>query len=107
LKRLPAAIFAPIVFILAGCTSGQGGNQVGSTPVGEEPGVPVIPIVCKVEDYARFQGQQESVLAATTFPKGLAVRVIRPGQAVTMDFSANRVNFLLDGQGLITQITCG
>lgn len=36
-----------------------------------------------------------------------AVRVIRPGQAVTMDFSAARVNISVNDRNAITGITCG
>lgn len=36
-----------------------------------------------------------------------AVRVIRPGQAVTMDFRGDRVNLMLDGQDKVERVTCG
>ena len=36
-----------------------------------------------------------------------AVRVIKPGQAVTMDFSAARVNISVNDRNAITGITCG
>lgn len=35
------------------------------------------------------------------------VRVIHPGQAVTMDFSAERVNIHVNERNAITSITCG
>lgn len=34
-------------------------------------------------------------------------RIIRPGQAVTMDFSAERLNVEVDGNERISRITCG
>lgn len=36
-----------------------------------------------------------------------AVRVIRPGQAVTMDFRGDRVNVMLDGQDRVERVSCG
>jgi hypothetical protein len=36
-----------------------------------------------------------------------AVRVIRPGQAVTMDYRAERLNLKLDAKGIVTAVTCG
>lgn len=36
-----------------------------------------------------------------------AVRVIRPGQAVTMDFRGDRVNVMLDGHDKVERVTCG
>lgn len=46
----------------------------------------------------------EEVRAAT---QGSAVRVIRPGQAVTMDFNHARVNIHVNERNAITSITCG
>jgi hypothetical protein len=34
-------------------------------------------------------------------------RVVRPGQAVTMDFRGDRVNVMLDMQDKVDQVTCG
>ncbi len=54
---------------------------------------------------AGFVGLPASVLAATTF---LApVRVIRPGDAVTMDYNPSRINFELDAADRIARVTCG
>lgn len=50
-------------------------------------------------------GQPEAVLQGIT-PAG-PLRVIRPGQAVTMDYIAARLNVSLDAAGLIVRINCG
>lgn len=50
-------------------------------------------------------GQPEAVLQGMTF--GGPLRVIRPGQAVTMDYSAARLNVTLDAGGVIVEIACG
>ena len=34
-------------------------------------------------------------------------RVVRPGQAVTMDFRGDRVNLMLDMQDRVDKVTCG
>ena len=36
-----------------------------------------------------------------------SVRTIRPGQAVTMEFSAGRLNLQLDDANMIVAVTCG
>jgi len=36
-----------------------------------------------------------------------AVRLIRPGQAVSMEYRAERLNLKLDDKGLVTAATCG
>ncbi len=38
---------------------------------------------------------------------GQAVRRIKPGQMVTMDYSDGRLNLTLDGSGKVTKVTCG
>ena len=35
------------------------------------------------------------------------VRVLRPGQAMTMDYWPDRINFMIDGDNRIERITCG
>ena len=35
------------------------------------------------------------------------VRVIRPGQAVTMDYSAGRLNVVVDARNRVERFTCG
>jgi len=36
-----------------------------------------------------------------------AVRVLRPGQMVTMEYRADRLNIRVDAQGKVLAITCG
>lgn len=50
-------------------------------------------------------GQPASVLAAMTF--GPATRVLRPGMAVTMDYSPERLNIELDAAETIIRVSCG
>ena len=49
------------------------------------------------QDVALFESQ------ARTGPQ----RILRPGQAVTSDFSATRVNVTVDRQNRITRVACG
>ncbi len=71
-----------------------------------EPKVDVTEESCGAERLQYLVGQDEGALAAMTFEAG-AVRVIRPGQAVTMDFSPSRLNLELDGSGRIQRVYCG
>ncbi len=45
------------------------------------------------------------VARAEGLPPG--ARIIRPGDAVTEEFSAGRLNVYLDGRDIITSLTCG
>jgi hypothetical protein len=54
---------------------------------------------------SQFVGQDASVIFATTFTA--PVRVIRPGDAVTEDFSPDRINFVLDANERVARVYCG
>jgi hypothetical protein len=71
-----------------------------------EPQPDPMPPSCGAEGLQGLVGQREEVLASMTFGAG-AVRVIRPGQAVTMDYNPRRINFELDGANRIVRVFCG
>lgn len=50
-------------------------------------------------------GAPESVLASMRFAQKL--RVIHPGQAVTMDYNPARLNIEIDAEGRIATLRCG
>ncbi len=72
------------------------------TPVPPEPAGPDS---CGADRYAALLGQPRDAVEAADFDQ--PVRVIAPGDAVTMDFSPNRINFALDAAGQVMRITCG
>lgn len=81
---------------------------VGCQPVAPKPrpsGDPAVTDLCGAEGLAHLVGQDERAFAAMTFPA--STRFIRPGDAVTMDFSAARLNFDIGADGRITRVWCG
>ena len=92
--RLPVIITA-IVVIATGC----------SAPAQQLPPSPADTVQCDADGYADLIGQNEEIFARATFPAPM--RIIRPGDAVTMDFRTDRVNFDLDASGTITRVWCG
>lgn len=87
------------VAMVAGCVATQ-----------EVPEGPVIdPLAtenaCGAEDLQGLVGQKASVLQTMRFSQ--VVRVIEPGMAVTMDFSATRLNIEVDEEGVISRVSCG
>ncbi|WP_316014331.1 I78 family peptidase inhibitor [Roseobacter sp. HKCCA0434] len=90
-KFLIAAL--PLSLALAACT-----------PVAEPDG-PAAPGQCREGGYDQFIGQNEEIFARATFPAPM--RIIRPGDAVTMDFNPDRLNFRLDASGTIVEVFCG
>lgn len=69
---------------------------------------PVPPIsedTCNAARYTDLIGQDATALEKIMLLG--KVRVIRPGQAVTMDFLQDRVNFVIDEGNDIASIRCG
>ncbi len=103
-KLLPIAYAA---LVLAGCTG------MGASPPRES--APLPPSVeanlrCGAEHVQDRVGRQydEALGEAIHAESGAAaMRVIRPGQAVTLDYRADRLNVRLDEEDVITEIDCG
>ncbi len=60
---------------------------------------------CGAGSWQDFLGAGIAEAQASGLPA--AARIIRPGQAVTMDFSPARLNLLLDGNDRIVRAYCG
>ena len=60
---------------------------------------------CGAASLSDLVGREFSALATMIFPD--TTRFISPGDAVTMDFNPERLNFDLDETGKITRIWCG
>jgi hypothetical protein len=60
---------------------------------------------CNAANFATLVGQQATALERVLLLG--KVRVIRPNQAVTMDFRQERINFMISEDETIAAITCG
>jgi len=58
---------------------------------------------CGASQYRAMVG---SNIAAVTFPADSGIRIIQPDTPVTMDFRAERLNVLVDANGIITSLEC-
>lgn len=66
------------------------------------------PASCGKADWlASLHGQHASGVATNLRSNGKLVRVIHPGDAVTLDHNPRRLNLVVDGSGAITDATCG
>ena len=63
------------------------------------------PDACGASGLQSLVGQPEAVIYATTFT--VQIRILRPGEPHTDDYSAQRANFTVDRSGRITSVTCG
>jgi hypothetical protein len=103
MNRLAAACLT--AFALAACA-----QNLPATSPGPAAPPPTISGDCKAEGAQSAVGQtlsgplQEDIRVRSN---ARLVRVIRPGQAVTMDFNAERVNIELDAAGRVERVRCG
>lgn len=91
------ALAAPLV--LAACVDAV----VPPAPV-EPPSLPP-ENACGAADLQDLVGQSAARLETMRFAG--PTRVIRPGMAVTMDYSASRLNLYIDTEGNIERVSCG
>jgi hypothetical protein len=93
MRRL--TLILPLI-VMAACT-------METTPVTPPPMPPEN--ACGAADLQSLVGQPAAVLQTMRFSQ--PVRVIRPGMAVTMDYSAERLNIEIDAAERIIRVTCG
>ncbi len=89
----------PLLALIACAPQGPQAPQTPLPPPGADPGA------CGAGELGRRIGQPASVLAGMTFPAG--TRFIRPGDAITEDYSPTRTNIDIDARGIITRVWCG
>lgn len=95
----PMALLVPVLVL--GCA------QPAPAPA---PAVPVPPGECATEPARSVEGKAfdaDVQAQAQRLSGARSVRVIRPGQAVTMDFSPFRLNIELDASDRVLRVRCG
>jgi hypothetical protein len=97
-----------MVLMTGGCVMPAEGDGRG---VANDNEVPVMGAgSCKAEAAQKLVGQARSDALgqeALKLTGAKAIRWIRPGDAVTMDYRMDRLNIDLDAQGRVTRIHCG
>ncbi len=75
-------------------------------PQTQQTETPLPPLsTCGAADLQNLVGQPASVLQTMRF--GQQVRIIRPGMAVTTDYSETRLNIDIDTNEMISRVFCG
>lgn len=85
-------------------------DRPGDRPVADPPGRPPLfpPVAgdpCGARAHQALIGRNVSAIQGIAFPG--RVRVIRPGEPITEDFSPTRTNVVLDRADRIVEISCG
>lgn len=90
--------------LLAGCAAPSGQGNVAFPSPGPRGGVcnagPAQAVIGK-------QGTASVVEQARVLSGAAMARVLRQGQAVTLEFNAERLNLTVDAQGRIMAVRCG
>lgn len=94
----PLALLMPALVL--GCAQPAPAPTPAPAPPGECAAEPARLLEGKVFD-ADIRAQAQSLSGARS------VRVIRPGQAVTMDFNPFRLNIELDASDRVLRVRCG
>ena len=66
---------------------------------------PALADTCNMAQYAALIGKPAT--DAGVPPASATVRIIKPGDQVTMDFSPTRLNVDVDAAGVVTGVRCG
>lgn len=94
------AVMIPMALLAIGCAPAQG--DAGIDPIARAS--------CDATRVQRHVGRAPvaaTLAAIRTGSRSRTVRLIRPGQAVTMDYRTDRVNVSVGAANRITEIRCG
>jgi hypothetical protein len=100
-KRLPCTL--TLLLLLAGCSSPDGARTTGAQPVNSDG-------TCNAEAVQNMLGKTataEQVEQARLHSGAQSVRVLAPGDAVTLDYNSRRLNIDIDEAEVIERINCG
>lgn len=93
LRLFPAV---PALMALAACEPGVGGTKGSYRPVDD---------ACGAAGLQMWVGQPLTGLSA--LPLVQPMRVLKPGQVMTLEYQENRLSVTTDEAGTITRLACG
>lgn len=116
LLRVPSAIIAGLAAAVAlgGCSGyghGQSGPSAGSTSdavPGPATQPAMVPCNAQPAQFAVGQSSTAAVVESARARSGAQMaRIVRPGQILTKEFDAQRLNLEVDGNGKVLAVRCG
>jgi hypothetical protein len=103
MRSVPLAAIAAAAFLLM--------SACGTVPAtGQAPDPAPVSTRCNAAPAQFAMGRNVDAALekeARTRAGAKAVRVLRPNQVVTMEFSAERLNLTVDDVGRVTRVSCG
>lgn len=116
---LHASLSAAMIVLLGACTPKQDAapppaippaSTTEAAPADATTATDEVPRTCNADPVQALIGQEATdavVAQATADSSSASVRVLRPGDAATMDFRQDRLNILTDDAGVIEKLSCG
>jgi len=115
--RRTTLLAAPWLLVLCSCSNPTGGSTGSNAPATTKPAAPAAPMAPAGAEKA-CQGEPVQYVVGSQYTPELGdkvrelsgstvVRVLHPGEVVTMEFRFDRVSITVDATGVITQVTCG
>jgi hypothetical protein len=98
---------------LAGACAGAGGPVTRPSPPGSEDPVGTAPELAEACDHTKVRwtigerASPELLEKAQQAAGARTARFLRPGQMITMEYVASRLNLELDEQGNVQRVRCG
>ena len=106
-KSAAMTALAASLLALSACTATGSDTVAETTP--RPPAPPALEPNCGADQLGAYIGHpasDEVIAAITGWRGGKPMRVLRPGQAVTMDFRPDRLNVQVGEDGKIKGFTC-
>ncbi len=92
--------------LLAGACAPPATDNTGEDPAAAAPQTREQATAQDTCGAAAYRAMIGAPLAAASFPATPDIRIIQPDTPVTMDFRAERVNVIVDADGIITALEC-
>jgi hypothetical protein len=89
---------AGMILVVAGCVAQPEVPPQDALPTDPAPS-------CAASGLSDLIGKSANVLETVRF--AAEVRILHPGDMMTMDYNAARTNIMIDDKNIITTITCG
>jgi hypothetical protein len=103
-------VLAAVALTITGCGRQESPNPNLETPLPQEDTSapaedPAMIETCAAKDLQYLVGQPETVLETMRF--GTVVRIERPGDVITMEYSAERTRIIIGEDKRIARVICG
>lgn len=95
MKPESLALRAAIIALLAACASPPAEAPATQAPAAD---------TCGIAQHSSLIGRSASTIDRASLPP--RTRIIGPNDAVTMDYSEQRLNIMTDAQGVVTELRC-